>query len=139
MSDNALFTVGQKAFIIHDQKLLVVTSEKYGIDFPGGRIKEGEMNFHDELKREVFEETGLDIQVGKPYDTWYFETKENVPIFCIGYLCTTIETKVTLSDEHDSYQWVDKVSYKTLIDNPAVYDIDAKLLEKLFSDPTLFK
>lgn len=138
MSENALFTVGQKAFIIHDQKLLVMTSEKYGIDFPGGRIKEGEKDFEAELKREVLEETGLEIIVGKPYETWFFETKEGVKIFCIGYLCTSNSREVTVSHEHDSYQWVDKNSYKDLTNNPAVYDIDVQILTKLFLDSDLF-
>lgn len=135
---NATFTVGQKAFIIHDKKLLILTSEKYGIDFPGGRIKEGELDFHEALKREVREETGLEIEVGKPYDTWFFETKEGEKIFCIGYLCISSSSDIRISNEHDSYQWVDKTSYRTLCENPAVYDIDVQILEKIFSDPTLF-
>jgi 8-oxo-dGTP diphosphatase len=138
MSENALFTVGQKAFIIHDQKLLVMTSEEYGIDLPGGRIQEGELDFGQSLKREVKEETGLDIKIQNPYWTWYFQTKEQVPIFCIGYLCSIEKNIIVLGEEHDGFEWVDKTSYKKVIKRTDIYDIDVQILEKLFLDTDLF-
>lgn len=138
MEGNALFTVGQKAFIIHDKKLLILTSEKYGIDFPGGRIKEGELDFQEALKREVIEETGLEIEVGKPYDTWFFETKEGEKIFCIGYLCTSRDSVIRISDEHDSYVWVDKNNFEDICTRSGKYDVDVEIVKKLFLDPELF-
>lgn len=137
MSENALFTVGQKAFIIHDKKLLLLTSEKYGIDFPGGRIQEGELDCDKALQREVREETDLEITVGKPYYNWLFETQEGERIFTVGYICHTDKTDIRISHEHDSYAWVDKNTYEDLCNRSGKYDVDVQIVKMLFSDPNL--
>ncbi len=42
MEKDTLFCVGQKAFIEKDGKVLVLFDPIEGLDFPGGKIKEGE-------------------------------------------------------------------------------------------------
>ena len=42
MKDDALFCVDQKAFIEKDGKVLVLHDPIEGLDFPGGKIQEGE-------------------------------------------------------------------------------------------------
>lgn len=71
MNDDRLFYVGQKAFIEKDGKILVLNDPAEGLDFPGGKIQVGEINFTEALKREVGEETNLEIEVGNPFTTWY--------------------------------------------------------------------
>ena len=39
---DALFCVGQKAFIEKDGKVLVLNDPEEGLDFPGGKIQVGE-------------------------------------------------------------------------------------------------
>ncbi len=50
MGDEAIFYVGQKALIKKDGKVLVVIDLLFGIDFPGGKIQEGEVQETKDLK-----------------------------------------------------------------------------------------
>ena len=42
MKNDALFCVGQKAFIEKDGKVLILGDPTEGLDFPGGKIQDGE-------------------------------------------------------------------------------------------------
>lgn len=108
------FFVDQKAFIERDGKVLVLNDPILGLDCPGGKIQEGEADWVAALKREVHEETGLEIEVGAPFCTWHF----NVPagphrnagkdLFLVGYVCKYVSGEVKLSGEHDGFEWVDR-------------------------------
>ena len=67
-----------------------------GWELPGGHLNVGE-KFRDGACREVFEETGIKITKLKPV---IIQTK--FKLFC----CTPKTVKVTLSDEHTDYAWV---------------------------------
>ena len=131
--NNTIFTVGLKAFIEYEGKLLVLWSSEYGIDFPGGRIKDGEENVEESLKREVKEETGLLVEVGEPLISWIFTQPSGHKIFSVGYKCTSSSNKVLLSEEHEKYYWVDKKSYKRLL-KKVLFDIDTVVLRKYFNE-----
>jgi len=83
MNDDALFCVGQKAFIEKDGKVLIFNDPGEGSDFPGGKIQDGEAKDGDasslfrSLQREVREETGREIEVGNPFVVWYHEFHKN--------------------------------------------------------------
>lgn len=120
---------GVKALIIHDGKFLVISEnvKSHGEnvvihDFPGGGIEFGE-NIKDALIREVKEEIGLDIKVGKIVGAWGFVLgekehenleKDGTHIICIGYQCEVIgELKIDLSNnpaQEDifNYEWFTK-------------------------------
>jgi 8-oxo-dGTP pyrophosphatase MutT (NUDIX family) len=70
MKEDALFYVGQKAFIKKGNEVLVLGDPTEGLDYPGGKIQEGETDLVESLKREIREETGLEIFVGEPFVTW---------------------------------------------------------------------
>ena len=123
MGNDALFCVGQKAFIGKDGKVLVIRDPIEGIDFPGGKIQEGEAKERDvnsltaSLQREVKEETGLEIEVLSPFTVWYHEFSKNhrnypKVVYLVGFKCKYISGELTLSDEHDKFEWVDRDSYK---------------------------
>lgn len=61
--------LGVRAIIMHRERLLLVNAYKTGTGpelwcAPGGGV-EPHQSLHDNLKREVFEETGLEIEVGE--------------------------------------------------------------------------
>lgn len=118
MSKDEFFLVGQKAFITNDKgELLILTDPDRGLDLPGGKIQEGESHLDEALQREVREETGLEIEVGKPFIRWFrvgslgseFEGK---PFFILGFICKLITHDIMLSDEHTEYHWVNKENYQ---------------------------
>lgn len=125
MDDDALMYVGQKAFIEKEGRVLIVHDPDLGIDIPGGRIQMDEAHAGDPaslaqaLRREVREETGLEITVGKPFTVWYYNYPEghrNYPktVYMVGFRCAYVSGEVRLSSEHDRFQWVEKATYTDL-------------------------
>ena len=74
----------------------------------GGRIKQFEEP-EEALRREVKEETGLDIEIVKPLAVFHDyrgkRTAEN-ELLIITYWCKAQSNRVVLSNEHSAYQWV---------------------------------
>lgn len=141
MKDDALFCVGQKAFIEKDGQVLVLHDPVEGLDFPGGKIQEGEAKDGDasslalSLQREVREETGLEIEVLSPFYVWYHEfpkTHRNYGkvVYLVGFRCKYISGELKLSDEHDKFKWVNKSNYREVDDDSDYFDP----LEKYFDN-----
>lgn len=114
--------VATKAFIIYQGKLLVIReSSKYSDGTQagkygevGGRVTPGE-DFRDSLIREVKEETGLDIIIGKPFfvNEWRPVVRgEQWQIVGIFFECFADTDKVVLSEDHDDYKWINPVNWK---------------------------
>ncbi len=141
MKKDALFCVGQKAFIEKNGKVLVLNDPLAGLDFPGGKIQEGEAkesdadSLIDALKREVREETGLEIEVFEPFYVWYrnFRMKNHrnygKEVYLVAFRCKYVSGEIKLSEEHDKFRWVDKNSYREVDDGSEYF----KVLRKFFS------
>lgn len=121
--DDLLCFVGQKACIEKDGKLLILHDPYMGLDLPGGKVLVGETDLIASLKREVLEETGLTIVVGKPFYTWFYtipvhsgHPHAGKKIFCIGYKCAYKSGRLKLSSEHDWYKWIKKDESKQFSD-----------------------
>ena len=95
-----------------DNKILLCKSHKWNNKYviPGGHIELGE-KMEEALKREILEETGLEI-----YDIKLISLKESVfsetfhkgkHFIFIDYICKTDSYEVTLNDEAEEYEWVD--------------------------------
>lgn len=140
------FFVAAKAVIQNakGQVLLVREGEVYEegtnagtYDVPGGRIEPGELLL-DALHREVAEEAEILVAVGRILhvaDTFNVIQGETVHIIRHYFHCTTKETTVVLSTDHDQYAWVDpsKIdSYAVLTDVAtaiqAIYEKTAGIL-----------
>lgn len=107
------FGVAIKAIIKNDDEryLVLYKSETEEInpneiDIPGGRMKFGE-NAEESLKREVYEEIGIMIEVIKPSRVWGF-VKDNLHLVGITFLAKYVNGEFKLSGEHTRYEWVDK-------------------------------
>ncbi len=107
--------VAGKAVVRRDGRILLLQrSLKSGFDpgrweLPGGKINYGE-NLVDALQREVLEEVGLVISVGRPFKTWHF-TKEPFWVTGVTFLCDYVSGVVTLSSEHAASVWIDPNGY----------------------------
>jgi 8-oxo-dGTP diphosphatase len=113
--------VATKAFIRYNGQLLLLReSQKYNdgtnatkFDVPGGRLNPGE-NFRDSLLREVKEETGLSVQIGKPFfiNEWRPVVKgEPWQVVGIFFECSSGNNQVVLSTDHDEYKWINPEDY----------------------------
>jgi 8-oxo-dGTP diphosphatase len=114
--------VAMKAFIVHDGKVLILReSSKYTdatnvahYDVVGGRIVPGQ-HYAEALKREILEETGLTVEIGRPFavNEWR-PTVKGVPWQIIGtfFECSSTSDAVKLSEDHDDYQWIVPTKYK---------------------------
>lgn len=139
MKDDALFCVGQKAFIEKDGKVLVLRDPSEGLDYPGGKIQVGEARDGDasslaeSLQREVREETGLEIEVGDPFAVWHHvfpPTSRNAgkSVYLVAFKCRYVSGEVALSEEHDGFTWVGRDGFTEVDDGSDYFDV----LEKYF-------
>ena len=123
-----LFTA-TKAFIVYNGKVLLLKeSMKYTdgsnagkFDVVGGRVKPGQ-RFDESLIREIQEETGLNIKIGRPFfvNEWRPIVRgEQWQIVGTFFECFSESDKVLLSEDHEEYVWIDPKEYKkyNLIDN----------------------
>lgn len=117
-SDKATLNIAAKALIINDKNEVLLaressshpTNTQAGLyQVIGGRI-EPEETFIEGLKREVMEETGLQVEPLYPVQIgeWWPKIKGvSHHIVAIFMACKIIGGQLALSDEHDDYQWFD--------------------------------
>ena len=105
-------SLAAKGFIVDGDKLLIIKRkddnvQRPGIwEIPGGRIAPGEDPFLG-LKREVMEETGIEIGVFDPLQVKYFTRADGQIITLIIFWCRALTRQVVLGDEHSAYEWID--------------------------------
>ena len=107
------FPISIKAIIIDDHKVLCLKNERNEWDFPGGKINYNE-DIEDCLKREVKEETNLDIKnlkILKPFNLKF----NDVPVFIIVYSAEiSCDSSILVSYEHSEYNFFSKSEIKSL-------------------------
>lgn len=75
-------------------------------DLPGGHVEYGE-SFEVALRREVTEETGLDIGDTEPRLVYASSAAfDEVSVTWLFFVAKSPETDVLVSPEHDEYKWV---------------------------------
>lgn len=118
-----------KAFIVHKGKVLLLReSGKYKdgtnvgrYDVVGGRVEPGQ-RFDESLLREIKEETGLEVKVGRPFfvNEWRPVVRgEQWQIVGTFFECFAKSDDVVLSADHDEYVWINPQDFKkfNLIEN----------------------
>lgn len=123
MASEKLFQVGIKALIENSEgKILLLDSGDWHLkhqnrhwDIPGGRIQEGHSALYT-LKREVKEETGIKKINNPEFFAAVISNFVEIPVgkHKVGLLLMIYKvnipknSKITLSEEHAGYEWVDK-------------------------------
>lgn len=107
------FFVAGHALIKRESKYLVTRRSKSNTymplkwDIPGGIVEPGE-TIEEAICREVSEETGLTIQVGRVI--YVYANRDQLPVrqtFQIVYLCKYKSGEIRLKpSEHDMYEWL---------------------------------
>ena len=122
--------VACKAFIINENEeiLIIKESSKYKdganiekFDVVGGRVEPGQ-HFQESLIREIKEETGLDVRIGKPFyvGEWRPIVKgEQWQIVGTFFECQTKTKEVKLGGDHSEHLWINPKNYQdyNLIEN----------------------
>ena len=121
--------VATKAFIVYNNKILILkessqykegsNSGKY--DVVGGRIKPGQ-RFDESLLREIKEETGLSVKIGKPFFVGEWRpvvNGEQWQVVGTFFECFADSDSVILSEDHEEFKWINPEEYQKidLIDN----------------------
>ena len=109
------FPVSIKGLICQNNKILLLKTEDGFWDLPGGKLTSGERP-EDCLKREVREETGLDIKIGPLLDSYNLQVKKMMQVLVVVYQCSLEQGQqsIDLSQEHFDGQWFTKSELKDL-------------------------
>jgi ADP-ribose pyrophosphatase YjhB (NUDIX family) len=127
-----VFLISQKALIVEEKRLLMLRrvderiagEPQWGL--PGGFLEIDE-SIVKGLVREVQEEAGLAVRVGKLVAVWDHWEKDfvlrdgrvcDVRIVELGYVCDVISGSIKLSEEHDRYLWADESDLRKLNISP---------------------
>ena len=94
-----------KGVVIHDGCVLLLLDERGEWDLPGGRPDAGE-DHRAALRREVREETGLEVEVGAAIDGHLFEVLPGRFVRILPFVCRLVgASAVVLSPEHLETRW----------------------------------
>jgi 8-oxo-dGTP diphosphatase len=114
--EKMIFRNSVYGLIVHQDSLLVVRTRSTGLyAFPGGGIEMGEP-IADALEREILEETGITVEMGKlakvEEDFFYYNPgDEAYHAFLFFYWCKPLSTdlitdEALYDEESDSCRWV---------------------------------
>ncbi|MEK7099492.1 MAG: NUDIX domain-containing protein [Patescibacteria group bacterium] len=116
--DYGIFQVGLKILLYKRGKVLLLRDDK-GLDLPGGRIDNVEYQTPIEkiIAREVREELGRRVKytLGKPLFHFRRVRRQKGAhprfVFLAVYQARWVSGGITLSHEHESYEWIDPKKY----------------------------
>ena len=117
-----------KAIILFKGKVLIIQrsdNDDIGAntwECVGGKLNFGE-GLEEALKREVKEESNLDIDINEILYATTFNTSEQRQAVILAYLCAAHSDNVVLSSEHKDFMWADKKQMINLLGKPILNDL----------------
>ena len=99
-----------------DGAILLVLSPRRGWEFPGGLIEPGE-NIEDALRREIHEESGVDVEI-----TGFVGVSKNVVrnIVNMDFRCRYVSGELTVSEESPEVGWFSRKDALAAITDPLI-------------------
>jgi 8-oxo-dGTP diphosphatase len=106
-------------------RVLMIRSPRRDWEFPGGQVEEGE-DLVCALQREILEETGIEVTVGKLAGV-YSNVKSHIVMF--DFLCKPVSGEVRTSPESLAVEWVEREEVLGRIIRPVIRDRMRDMLE----------
>ena len=106
-------------------RILMIRSPRRDWEFPGGQVEEGE-DLIMALQREILEETGVTVTVGRLAGV-YSNVKSHIVMF--DFLCEPVSGEITTSAESPEVEWVERGEALSRIIRPAIRDRMRDMLE----------
>ena len=106
--------VGVGAVVVHDGKALIVRRahdpRKGEWSLPGGRVELGE-SLIEATRREMLEETGLDVAVGEMIEVFdrihrHDDGRVRYHFVIVDFLCTVVGGALCAGDDAEAVAWV---------------------------------
>lgn len=129
-------TVAAAGVIENDRgEVLLIRNNRRGWEFPGGMVEPGE-TLPEGLKREVFEETGVEIEMGEVFcicsntgtRPGYNGVKTIPTAVVLMFLCRYVSGEPRPSDENAATEWVKKGDLAARIDSAVHREVLAAYL-----------
>ena len=80
--------------------------------FAGGTLEQGESP-EEGVRREIREETGLEVADLRLLRAWHYRQDESTPAVGITFTCSVPPgSEPQINDEHAAYRWVDPAYYR---------------------------
>jgi len=110
-------------------EILLIKNERRGWEFPGGMVEAGE-NLIDALRREIFEETGVNVSVGELYCVssntcsypGYNGVKMVPPKVILDFICTYESGEPQLTDESLETVFVPESKVLGMMTDPVIVE-----------------
>jgi 8-oxo-dGTP diphosphatase len=99
-------------------RVLMLRSPRRGWEFPGGQVEEGE-SLTDALVREVFEETGVRVTVGRLTGIYSNVRSHTV---MLHFLCDYVSGEPTPSAESLVVAWLERDDALSRVERPPLRD-----------------
>lgn len=129
--------IATAGIVLNDKdEILMVKTHNSGWVFPGGQVEVGE-NVIDAVKREIMEETGVDIEVGEVFcissntskHPGYNGVKEVPTKIMLDFICRAKCGTPRPSDENSESKYVPKDKVQDLIQSSAIIERYKAFLE----------